>query len=77
MRLLCKIFETLKIDEDSHADNESHWIKKRVGIIYRIVANFMDTHIILRQVSGYCALSIWECLMPEEVTNIYHFCYNL
>ena len=27
MRLLCKIFENLMIDEESHGDNEGHCIK--------------------------------------------------
>ena len=33
MRLLCKIVETLKIDEESNADNQSHWIKN-VLVLY-------------------------------------------
>ena len=33
MRLLCKIFETLKIDEESHADNQSNCIKN-VLVLY-------------------------------------------
>ena len=37
----------------------------------------MCTFVILRHVSGECAFSIWECLRPEEVTNIDHFGYNL
>ena len=31
----------------------------------------------IAKVSAECAFSIWECLRPEEVTNIKHFCYNL
>ena len=52
-------------------------LKKIVGIIYQVVAYAMYTFLILRHVSGDCAFSIWECLRPENVTNIYHFCYNL
>ena len=59
MRLLCKIFETLKIDEESHAD------KKCVGVIFRYVTNVLCTLLILRHVSADCAFSIWECLRPE------------
>ena len=59
MRLLCKFFETLKIDEESHAD-QSHRIKKCVGIIYRYVTNVMCTLLILRHVSADSAFSIWN-----------------
>ena len=45
--------------------------------IYLIVANVMYTLLMLRHVSGDCAFRIWVCLRPEEITNIYHFCYNL
>ena len=31
----------------------------------------MYTLLILRHVSADCAFSIWECLRPEYVTNIY------
>ena len=67
MRLLCKIFETLKINE------ESHLIKKCVGVINQYVTKIMCTLLILRHVSADCAFSIWECLRPEKVTNIYNF----
>ena len=30
------IFETLKIDEESHAENESLWIKRHVGVIIMV-----------------------------------------
>ena len=53
------------------------FFKKFVGIIYQFVANVMYTLQILRHASGDCAFSIWECLIPEEFTNINHFCYNL
>ena len=33
MRPLCKIFDTLKVDEESYADNQSHWVKKCAGVI--------------------------------------------
>ena len=59
------IFETLKNDEESHADNQSHWIKKNVGVIYWHVTNVICTLLILRHVSADCALSIWECIRPE------------
>ena len=52
-------------------------IKTCVGLIYRYVTNVMCTLLTLRHVLDYCAFSTWECLSPEEVTNIYHFCYNL
>ena len=37
----------------------------------------MCTLLILRCVLVDCAFSTWECLRHKEVTNIYHFCYNL
>ena len=52
-------------------------LKKCVGVIYRYVTKVICTLLIFRHVSADCAFSILECLGPEEVTNIYHFCYNL
>ena len=45
--------------------------------VYQFVANVMYTLLILPHVSSDYAFSIWECLRPEEVTNICPFCYSL
>ena len=65
MRLQRKLFETLVIDEDSHTDKESCWIKKCVGVVYATIK--------LSHVPAVCAFSIWEYLRSEEVKNIHHF----
>ena len=53
-------------------------LKKYIVVIYRYVANVMCPLCILRHVSHrHMSFSIWECIRLEEVTNIYHFCYNL
>ena len=44
MRLLYKIFEALKIDEESHADNESHWMLKNVLALYTSLLLVLCTH---------------------------------
>ena len=58
MRLPCRIFETLKIDEESHIDNKSHLINKCVGVAFQYVTNIMCTLLILRHVLYDFAFSI-------------------
>ena len=74
MRLHCKIFETLEINEESYTDKKSCYIKI-VLVLY--ITNVICTKLKLSHVSDDCAFSIWECLRSEEAANIYHFCYIL
>ena len=55
MRLQCKIFETLAIDEKSHTDKESSRIKNCVGVIY--VTNAIWIMLILSPVSADFGIS--------------------
>ena len=41
------------------------------------ITNVICTMLILSHVPAYIALSIWEYLMSEEVTNNYNFCHSL
>ena len=48
---ICKIFETVKIDEESHAGNQSHRINKYVVVLYTSMSLMLCAH------SLYCDMS--------------------
>ena len=41
------------------------------------ITNVICLMLMLSHVSADCDFSIWECLRPEEIASIYHFCYIL
>ena len=77
MRLLCKIFETLKIDEESHADNQSHWSKNAL-VLYTSMPLLLCAHSLYCDMSQLIVLlAFWNGSGLNKLQNIYHFWYNL
>ena len=63
---ICKIFETVKIDEESHADNQNHRINKYVMVLYTGMSLMLCAHSLYCDMSQLIGdFSIWECLRPE------------